>query len=446
MTSTLSVMSLEAKKLRIGKYTMWFNDNAIYCSDSEKTWVLHLSEGTEITPYDPTTSMNILPYIKTDIMDYKNQTVFNALYEGLSYVLQNIKDINELKNGMADIAYIREDLNNNFNFGDNLEIKKDILIDNKTITGIAGTIPTLAENVQLMTLQYYEAHKSELKGEKGDKGDKGDDGLDGEDGEDGSGLKSFLWDLFGFGIDAAEIYGAVQAIGILEGQIAGLQGQIMALGLDNITDDMMDGLNDALDELNEVGDDMEDDSQSNAITRLTAAIKKIQATLRDHEQRLSKAENNIQQHDDKLKDHSDRLDQYKDRLDQLNTVLQQFGDFLWMHLGEKDPYYIMPILAAIFTFLTSKLSMMGQPEGTNNMMNNMMLYFMPIMTGFIAFNLPSALSIYWVVTNAFSVGQTLLLQNPFKIRREREEKEAAEKARKKRLEKAKRKAYKSKRK
>ena len=122
------------------------------------------------------------------------------------------------------------------------------------------------------------------------------------------------------------------------------------------------------------------------------------------------------------------------------------GDFLWMHLGEKDPYYIMPILAAIFTFLTSKLSMMGQPEGTNNMMNNMMLYFMPIMTGFIAFNLPSALSIYWVVTNAFSVGQTLLLQNPFKIRREREEKEAAEKARKKRLEKAKRKAYKSKRK
>ena len=117
-----------------------------------------------------------------------------------------------------------------------------------------------------------------------------------------------------------------------------------------------------------------------------------------------------------------------------------------MHLGEKDPYYIMPILAALFTFATSKLSMMSQPEGTNNMMNNMMLYFMPIMTGFIAINLPSALALYWVVTNAFSVGQTLLLQNPFKIRREREEKAAAEKARKKRLEKAKRKAYKSKRK
>lgn len=331
MTSTLSVMSLEAKKLRIGKYTMWFNDNAIYCSDSEKTWVLHLSEGTEITPYDPTTSMNILPYIKTDIMDYKNQTVFNALYEGLSYVLQNIKDINELKNGMADIAYIREDLNNNFNFGDNLEIKKDILIDNKTITGIAGTLPWLAENVQLMTLEYYEAHKDELKGEKGDKGDKGDDG------DDASGAGSFFMDLLGFGVDAAEIYGAVQAIGVLEGQIAGLQGQIMALGLDNITDDMMDGLNDALDELNEVGDDMEDDSQSNAITRLTAAIKKIQATLRDHEQRLSKAENDIQGHEDALRDHKDkidenknRLDQYKDRLDQINTILQKIGDFLWL--------------------------------------------------------------------------------------------------------------------
>ena len=124
------------------------------------------------------------------------------------------------------------------------------------------------------------------------------------------------------------------------------------------------------------------------------------------------------------------------------------GDFLWMHLGDKDPYYIMPILAALFTFLTSKLSIMSQPkvEGASNIMNNMTLYFMPIMTGFIAINLPSALSLYWVVTNAFSVAQTLLLQNPFKIQKERAEKETAEKARKRRIEKAKRKAYKSKRK
>lgn len=38
------------------------------------------------------------------------------------------------------------------------------------------------------------------------------------------------------------------------------------------------------------------------------------------------------------------------------------GKFLWMQLGDKDPYYILPILAAIFTFLTSWLSVKAQPE------------------------------------------------------------------------------------
>lgn len=39
-----------------------------------------------------------------------------------------------------------------------------------------------------------------------------------------------------------------------------------------------------------------------------------------------------------------------------------------------------------------------------------------------ALNVPAALSLYWVITNLFSAGQTLLINNPFKIRKEREEK------------------------
>ncbi|WP_311406714.1 membrane protein insertase YidC [Liquorilactobacillus uvarum] len=128
----------------------------------------------------------------------------------------------------------------------------------------------------------------------------------------------------------------------------------------------------------------------------------------------------------------------------LRSQVLKTGSFLWMQLGDRDPYFVLPILAAIFTFATSKLSVMSQQE--QNGMTAAMTYGMPAIILFSAISLPSALSLYWVITNAFSVGQTMLINNPFKINKEREEKQKAEKARKRALEKAKRKAYKSKKK
>jgi YidC/Oxa1 family membrane protein insertase len=61
---------------------------------------------------------------------------------------------------------------------------------------------------------------------------------------------------------------------------------------------------------------------------------------------------------------------------------------------------------------------------------------MPAMILFMGINLASGLSLYWVISNGFQVVQTLLINNPFKIRNERE----AEAKRKKDLEKALRKA------
>ena len=120
------------------------------------------------------------------------------------------------------------------------------------------------------------------------------------------------------------------------------------------------------------------------------------------------------------------------------------GTFLWLQLGHTDPYYILPILAALFTFLSSWLSMASMPE--RNAMTSAMTWFMPIMVFYMALGFSSAITLYWVVSNAFQVVQTLLLQNPFKIRREREAKEKQEKAKKRKLEKAKRRAYSSRRK
>lgn len=126
------------------------------------------------------------------------------------------------------------------------------------------------------------------------------------------------------------------------------------------------------------------------------------------------------------------------------TDVLRGGSFLWLELGHRDPYFVLPLLAALFTFASSWLSMASMPE--KNAMTTSMTWIMPIFIFFMAMNISSAISLYWVVTNLFQVGQTLVIQNPYKINRERREKEAAEKARRKKIEKAKKRAVKSHRK
>lgn len=82
--------------------------------------------------------------------------------------------------------------------------------------------------------------------------------------------------------------------------------------------------------------------------------------------------------------------------------------FLWMDLGEKDPFYILPVLAAITTFVQQK--MMSSQMAQNPQMK-MLLYIMPAMILFIAITLPSALSLYWVYGNLFTIVQTYFIYN-----------------------------------
>ena len=83
--------------------------------------------------------------------------------------------------------------------------------------------------------------------------------------------------------------------------------------------------------------------------------------------------------------------------------------FLWFDLGEKDPYYILPIVAGITTFIQQKIMMAGQEQ---NPQMAMMLWMMPIMIVIFAFNFPAALSLYWVVGNIFMIVQTYFIKGP----------------------------------
>ncbi len=71
------------------------------------------------------------------------------------------------------------------------------------------------------------------------------------------------------------------------------------------------------------------------------------------------------------------------------TSALKSGSFLWMQLGKADPYFIMAILAAVFTFATSYLTMMSQP--TKNATTTAMLWVMPIMIFVMAMNIASAI-------------------------------------------------------
>lgn len=113
------------------------------------------------------------------------------------------------------------------------------------------------------------------------------------------------------------------------------------------------------------------------------------------------------------------------------------GNFLWMELGNPDPYYILPILAAIFTFVNSWLMQYGNPNASTG---KSMLFLMPIMIFFFTFRVSSSLAIYFVTSNFTRSVITMITNNPFKKRAKLEEeermREEAERRRKRALNKA----------
>lgn len=81
--------------------------------------------------------------------------------------------------------------------------------------------------------------------------------------------------------------------------------------------------------------------------------------------------------------------------------------FIGFDLG--NPVYLFAILAGATTWISTKLSMAGQPkqEGAAGDVSKSMLAVMPFMILIMGFTLPGALSIYWVVGNFVTIGQTV---------------------------------------
>jgi YidC/Oxa1 family membrane protein insertase len=80
------------------------------------------------------------------------------------------------------------------------------------------------------------------------------------------------------------------------------------------------------------------------------------------------------------------------------------SSFLWLQLGKPDPYFILPLLAAFTTYL----QFIATGAGDNPQMR-VMVWVMPAMIFFLAYQFAAALSLYWVYGNIFTILQYLLI-------------------------------------
>lgn len=109
------------------------------------------------------------------------------------------------------------------------------------------------------------------------------------------------------------------------------------------------------------------------------------------------------------------------RIDGINGA-----SFLWIKdLGAPDQYYILPILAALSTYVPSYLMSKATPQPESGMNMSTMNLVMAGMMGFMSLNFKSILVIYWIMGNLIQGIQTYFLNyrpamNEIKMREEKE--------------------------
>ncbi|MGA9981493.1 MAG: membrane protein insertase YidC [Candidatus Sulfotelmatobacter sp.] len=104
----------------------------------------------------------------------------------------------------------------------------------------------------------------------------------------------------------------------------------------------------------------------------------------------------------------------------LGTALDlRHAHWLWISdLSAKDPYLVLPILMVVSMFLMQRIT--PQPTGMDPGQQKMMTWMMPLMMGFIFFNLQSGLNLYYAESNLIQMAQQAVM-NRTKLGREMRE-------------------------
>lgn len=104
-------------------------------------------------------------------------------------------------------------------------------------------------------------------------------------------------------------------------------------------------------------------------------------------------------------------------LEEKNGIQTFFGISLIENAGFMWPGIIIPILAAVSTFLSSYIMMKQQPnmgDTTAAQITKSMTYMMPILMFFMTINFPVGVGVYWITSSFFQVGQQIGLDKYYK--------------------------------
>jgi len=91
----------------------------------------------------------------------------------------------------------------------------------------------------------------------------------------------------------------------------------------------------------------------------------------------------------------------------VSQLIPLHSKFLWMNLGQPEPYYILAIVVALTTYIQSKLTMppTTNPNDQSAAMGQSMAYTMPLMLGWFALTFPSGLAVYFITSNVLGIVQ-----------------------------------------
>ncbi len=107
-----------------------------------------------------------------------------------------------------------------------------------------------------------------------------------------------------------------------------------------------------------------------------------------------------------------------------DQVVPLQSQFLWMNLAHPDPFYLLPILVALVTWLSSKTMSASTPSADPQQaaIAQQMQLMMPLMIGFFSLSYPSGLAIYWIISSGvrmvvqgFTQGWNTVLPTGFKL-------------------------------
>ncbi|MFQ3535097.1 MAG: YidC/Oxa1 family membrane protein insertase [Aggregatilineales bacterium] len=96
---------------------------------------------------------------------------------------------------------------------------------------------------------------------------------------------------------------------------------------------------------------------------------------------------------------------------ELSAMLPLKNQFLWLNLGQPDPFFVLPVLVVVSTWLQSKLMMppVSDPKDPSAAVARNMTTIMPLMVGLFSLSFASGLSIYWVASNIVGIVQYALM-------------------------------------